>query len=73
MMVTGSCGQGQNLRRIKAEGRARRQPCLRMAAVPQWPPKAAPGDKKMDVRTSRYTQVYAHWQRNPEVFWAEAA
>ena len=27
----------------------------------------------MDVRTSRYHDVYAHWQRNPEVFWAEAA
>ena len=27
----------------------------------------------MDARTSRYHDVYAHWQRNPEVFWAEAA
>jgi hypothetical protein len=28
---------------------------------------------KMDARSSRYHEVYAHWQRNPEVFWAEAA
>ncbi|MGN6572532.1 MAG: propionyl-CoA synthetase [Pseudolabrys sp.] len=27
----------------------------------------------MDVRASRYHDVYAHWQRTPEVFWAEAA
>jgi len=27
----------------------------------------------MDARTSHYHDVYAHWQRNPEVFWAEAA
>ena len=27
----------------------------------------------MDARTSRYHDVYAHWQRNPEVFWGEAA
>jgi len=27
----------------------------------------------MDVRASRYHESYAHWQRTPEVFWAEAA
>ena len=27
----------------------------------------------MDVRTSRYPDVYAHWQRDPEGFWADAA
>ena len=27
----------------------------------------------MDARTSRYHDVYAHWQRSPEVFWSEAA
>ena len=27
----------------------------------------------MDPRTSRYRDVYTHWQRSPEVFWAEAA
>src|SRR5690242_13946993 len=27
----------------------------------------------MDVRASRYHDIYAHWQRTPEVFWAEAA
>ena len=27
----------------------------------------------MDARSSRYHEVYAHWQRSPEVFWAEAA
>ncbi len=27
----------------------------------------------MDARSSRYHDVYAHWQRSPEVFWAEAA
>ena len=27
----------------------------------------------MNALASRYHDVYAHWQRNPEVFWAEAA
>src|SRR4249919_370541 len=27
----------------------------------------------MDARTSRYRQVYALWQRDPEAFWADAA
>ena len=27
----------------------------------------------MDARTSRYSDVYARWQRDPEDFWAEAA
>jgi propionyl-CoA synthetase len=27
----------------------------------------------MEARTSRYHEVYAHWQRDPEGFWAEAA
>ena len=27
----------------------------------------------MDARTSRYRDVYAQWQRDPEGFWAEAA
>jgi propionyl-CoA synthetase len=27
----------------------------------------------MDVRSSRYHEVYARWQRDPEGFWAEAA
>jgi propionyl-CoA synthetase len=27
----------------------------------------------MDVRTSRYHEVYARWQRDPQGFWAEAA
>ncbi len=27
----------------------------------------------MDARTSRYYDVYAHWQRSPEEFWAGAA
>ena len=45
-----------------------------MPAVPQSRPKPKTwGGKPMDARTSRYHDVYAHWQRNPEVFWAEAA
>jgi propionyl-CoA synthetase len=27
----------------------------------------------MDARTSRYHEVYARWQRDPQVFWGEAA
>jgi propionyl-CoA synthetase len=27
----------------------------------------------MDARTSRYHEVYARWQRDPEGFWGEAA
>ena len=27
----------------------------------------------MDARTSRYTEVYARWQRDPQGFWGEAA
>ena len=29
--------------------------------------------RAMDARTSRYHEVYARWQRDPEGFWAEAA
>ncbi len=27
----------------------------------------------MDARSSRYQEVYAQWQRDPQGFWAEAA
>ncbi len=27
----------------------------------------------MDARTSRYHEVYARWQRDPQGFWREAA
>ena len=27
----------------------------------------------MDARSSRYPEVYARWQRDPQGFWAEAA
>ena len=27
----------------------------------------------MDARTSRYHEVYARWQRDPQGFWGEAA
>src|SRR3569623_1440010 len=43
-----------------------------MPPVPHLRPKPRePAD--MDVRASRYHEPYAHWQRPPEVFWAEAA
>ena len=29
--------------------------------------------KQMDARTSRYQEIYARWQRDPEGFWGEAA
>ena len=31
------------------------------------------GEVAMDARTSRYHEVYARWQRDPEGFWGEAA
>src|SRR6476620_2917025 len=31
------------------------------------------GGTPMDARSSRYHEVYAHWPRNPEIFWAESA
>src|SRR5262249_2408804 len=31
------------------------------------------GSSAMDARTSRYHEVYARWQRDPQGFWAEAA
>src|SRR5215813_12948062 len=31
------------------------------------------GGMPMDARSSRYHEVYAHWQRDPEGFWGEAA
>src|SRR6266498_3926328 len=31
------------------------------------------GRGRMDTRTSRYHEVYARWQRDPEGFWREAA
>jgi propionyl-CoA synthetase len=27
----------------------------------------------MDIRTSRYHEIYARWQRDPFGFWGEAA
>ena len=30
-------------------------------------------EKRMDARSSRYHEVYARWQRDPEGFWGEAA
>ena len=27
----------------------------------------------MDVKTSRYPEIYARWQRDPTGFWGEAA
>src|SRR5262245_17926285 len=35
--------------------------------------KQASGRNAMDVQTSRYPDVYARWQRDPQGFWAEAA
>src|SRR5664279_1356073 len=35
--------------------------------------KDAQGGKRMDASTSRYHDVYARWQRDPEGFWREAA
>src|SRR5271169_6100985 len=32
-----------------------------------------PGGAPMDARTSRYHEVYARWQRDPQAFWGEAA
>src|SRR6516162_8463587 len=31
------------------------------------------GSNAMDARTSRYHEVYARWQRDPQGFWGEAA
>src|SRR5713226_9153538 len=31
------------------------------------------GSSAMDARTSRYHEVYARWQRDPQGFWGEAA
>src|SRR5262245_29954548 len=31
------------------------------------------GRRRMDARTSRYHEVYARWQRDPQEFWREAA
>ena len=31
------------------------------------------GDSVMDARSSRYHEVYARWQRDPQGFWGEAA
>ena len=41
-------------------------------AVPQSRRKKT-GRSAMDARTSRYHDVYARWQRDPEGFWGEAA
>jgi propionyl-CoA synthetase len=37
------------------------------------PKDEKPGGTVMDARSSRYQEVYARWQRDPEGFWAEAA
>src|SRR3954453_16822827 len=33
----------------------------------------SPEARSMDARSSRYPDVYARWQRDPEGFWGEAA
>src|SRR5882757_3837196 len=43
-----------------------------MPPVPQSPAKIREGTP-MDARTSKYHDVYARWQRDPEGFWGEAA
>src|SRR6202022_2340351 len=51
--------------------RGARAPCLqkRCMASKCWGRRST----AMDARTSRYSDVYARWQRDPEGFWAEAA
>src|ERR1700681_1711231 len=51
--------------------RGDRAPCLqkRCMASKCWGRRST----AMDARTSRYSDVYARWQRDPEGFWAEAA
>ena len=60
------------MREIKARRGGPRQPCLRMAAVPQSRPKCL-GRQRYGRLSSRYHDVYARWQRDPEGFWGEAA
>src|SRR5687767_4863742 len=36
-------------------------------------PQLVPEDRPMDAKTSRYHDIYARWQRDPQGFWAEAA
>src|ERR1700712_1767476 len=35
--------------------------------------RPAESERLMEARSSRYHDVYARWQRDPEGFWAEAA
>src|SRR3974377_2328351 len=42
--------------------------------APQDEARRSRGGRPMDARSeSRYPQVYAHWQRDPDGFWAQAA
>jgi propionyl-CoA synthetase len=36
-------------------------------------PQLVAEDRPMDAKTSRYHDIYARWQRDPQGFWAEAA
>src|SRR6202023_2207534 len=51
--------------------RGDRAPCLQLRCMASkcWGRRST----AMDARTSRYSDVYARWQRDPEGFWAEAA
>src|ERR1700730_9241761 len=40
---------------------------------PSLPASGEGEETAMDARTSRYHEVYARWQRDPQGFWAEAA
>src|SRR4051812_4584015 len=62
---------GSDLGGIKAERPASRQPCLRMTGTPQ--SRQEFWRVKMDAPASRYRDVYARWQRDPQGFWGEAA
>jgi propionyl-CoA synthetase len=52
-----------------------RRPCQAARQRDNWDKTITPAGKKRMVTpiASRYPKVYAHWQRDPEAFWAQAA
>ena len=62
---------------VKSNGRAAPQSAFATGAAPfhnrSTKPHACPEDDPWTPDSSRYHEVYARWQRDPEGFWAEAA
>src|SRR6266849_2613931 len=70
--VPGLCSMAGLPRRLSSQSRAAASQCGAKADRPRGRHRTI-REGAMDARSSRYHEVYAQWQRDPEGFWAAAA